>query len=435
MYIAAHEGQFFLWRFILKAPYTLTLLLALLLAMLSSVPANARPSTRSFVPSTAPRIGSFTVSKSSVLSGDIQTVRIQLTQAAPQGGAVVSLSSSNPAAAPVPATFTVPAGLVVGQFQFQIGPVTTLTQVTLTATLNSRSVSASFTIQVLGLQLLSAMPSTITGGAQTPLMVTLNGPAPAGGKVVSLASSNPSLASVPATVTVGAGINFTFAIITTNAVQTNTAVTISASLNGTTLQTQVTLTPQLPPESVALSSSVITGPAGSDATVSVASAPATDLTLPISCDNPAVATCPSKIIILAGSTSATFRVVTNPVLTQQLVNISVSGAGVTKTATLTVNPAPSTLPAPTLISPAEGAVFSFGQTVLFDWTDVPGAASYMLQMSNSDDFSVLVTNYVVSSSESSQTWLPPRTVYWRVQATSADGTPGVWSTVRTFTQN
>lgn len=112
------------------------------------VPANtAWSATGSFiVPSTPPTVASLAVLNDPAPSGTIQTVSIQLTGPAPSGGAVINLVSSNPDAAPVAETFTMPAGLAFDLFQIEIGTVTTPTPVTLTATYNSSSAPVSFTV-------------------------------------------------------------------------------------------------------------------------------------------------------------------------------------------------------------------------------------------------------------------------------------------------
>jgi hypothetical protein len=50
----------------------------------------------------------------------------------------VSLTSSNPSAAPVPPSITMPANIAWTQFQMQAGQVASTTPVTITATLNRR---------------------------------------------------------------------------------------------------------------------------------------------------------------------------------------------------------------------------------------------------------------------------------------------------------
>jgi hypothetical protein len=203
---------------------------------------TAWSATRSFVVPATSAVGSLALTSASPFSGDTETVTVQLTGPAPSGGAVVNLTSSNPTAAPVPATFTIAAGFAFDQFRFPVGQVTTLTSVTLTATLGASSASVSLTVQPPSLHSLSAFSPT-TGGSLDSGIVMLNGQAPAGGLSVSLTSSNPALASLPATVTVAPGdASFSFNF-PTGAVTTNTTVTLTASLNGATQQTALTLTP------------------------------------------------------------------------------------------------------------------------------------------------------------------------------------------------
>jgi len=73
------------------------------------VPANtAWSATRSFIiPSTPPAVGSLTLANTSPSNGDTETFWIQLTTPAPAGGAIINMTSSNPTAAPVPATVSI----------------------------------------------------------------------------------------------------------------------------------------------------------------------------------------------------------------------------------------------------------------------------------------------------------------------------------------
>jgi fibro-slime domain-containing protein/RHS repeat-associated protein len=88
-------------------------------------------------------------------------------------------------------------------------------------------------------------PSDVTGGAPSSGIVSLTGPAPAGGVAVTLASANPA-AGVPASVTVPEGaIGTTFPIVT-QAVTAITDVTISATLDATTRTAVLRLHP-VPP--------------------------------------------------------------------------------------------------------------------------------------------------------------------------------------------
>jgi hypothetical protein len=75
-------------------------------------------------------------------------------------------------------------------------------------------------------------------------MVTLNAAAPTGGLIVSLSSSKPAAAAVPATVTVAAGAkNSPQFTITTNPVASQIAVTITASYQGNGATAALTVKP------------------------------------------------------------------------------------------------------------------------------------------------------------------------------------------------
>jgi hypothetical protein len=89
---------------------------------------------------------------------------------------------------------------------------------------------------------LSVSPDPISGGKKAVLTVTHNRPLPVA-RVVSLNSSNPSVASVPAGVTMLAGTSSSTATVTTYSVTQATNVILTASFNGSTRQTTVTVQP------------------------------------------------------------------------------------------------------------------------------------------------------------------------------------------------
>jgi uncharacterized protein (TIGR03437 family) len=80
-------------------------------------------------------------------------------------------------------------------------------------------------------ELLTLSAASVAGGGTVQGTVTLNGPAPAGGAVVSL-SSSASAATVPTTVTVPAGANSATFAISTTAVSAGVSATITASYGG-----------------------------------------------------------------------------------------------------------------------------------------------------------------------------------------------------------
>jgi hypothetical protein len=294
-------------------------------------------------------VGSFTVNpapptpismiltSNPLYSGNTTWVQVQLSGAAPASGSVINLSSSNPTAAAVPATITMPGNTAWMQFQMQAGQVTSATPVTLTATLNSGSASVQFNVLPPSLKSITLSPTTISGGATAGAIVMLNGQAPAGGAVVDLSSDSAS-AMPPALATVPAGNASVSVSIPTNMVAANTPANITASWNGASVQSQLTLTPQGQPASISLSPSSVSGSAGSFATVTMAAPSSTDQIFQVSSSNPSLAGVSNSVLISAGSTTGGITINTAPVSAQTLVTISVSGGGVTRSATLTLNP-------------------------------------------------------------------------------------------------
>jgi hypothetical protein len=184
------------------------------------------------------------LSPATVVGGNPVTGTIFLSQGPPTGGVVVALSSSNTAAATVPATVTI--FLSSGTFPISTlaGPTTRTT--TITASANGVSRAAVLTVTPsaasAALSAVSVNPTSVTGGASSQGTVTLTSAAPAGGFTVALSSSSIS-ATVPASVSVAQGATSAIFAIPTSAVTTSTPVTITASAGGVTRTTTLTVTP------------------------------------------------------------------------------------------------------------------------------------------------------------------------------------------------
>jgi hypothetical protein len=87
----------------------------------------------------------FNLGASSVTSGSSTTGQVYLSGPSPAGGAVVQLSSNNPAVT-VPASMTIPAGWYEYTFPINTSAVSTATPVVITATFNGGSMTATLTL-------------------------------------------------------------------------------------------------------------------------------------------------------------------------------------------------------------------------------------------------------------------------------------------------
>lgn len=198
-------------------------------------------------PATQPAtLSAFTLNPTAVVGGTTSKGTVTLSAPAPSGGAAVSLTSSNSAVAKVPASLTVAGGGTSGSFTVTTSPVTTATGVQFNAAYSGAIVSATLTVQPAtvpppppsapSLASLVLAPSTIRSFSSSQGTVTLSGPAPAGGMLINLSSSNTSVAAVPSGVMVAAGANSATFTVQSGRVRTSTSVTISASSGGVTKQ-------------------------------------------------------------------------------------------------------------------------------------------------------------------------------------------------------
>ena len=307
--------------------------------------AGAWSSVRRFTPGAltqAPSLAGITLNPASVVGGNTAEGTASLTSAAPSGGAVVTLSSSNTSAATVPASVTVPSGAFSATFTVSTSSATASTSLTISGAFGGVTRSATLTVTPpappIGPASLGVFPATVEGGNPVTGTVFLSVGAPAGGLVVSLSSSNTAAATVPATMIVHGGLSSgTFPISTLAGPMTRTT-TITASANGVSRTADLTVTPSAAASlsTVAVNPASVTGGASSQGTVTLTSpAPVGGFAVSLSSGN-AAATVPAGVSVAQGATSATFAIATSAVTTSTPVTITASAVGVTRTATLTV---------------------------------------------------------------------------------------------------
>jgi hypothetical protein len=300
------------------------------------------------VPDGPLRVNDIIFTQAPTTSGREVFVDLQLSKGAPAGGATVNLSTSNPQAAPAPATVAVPATNSWVEFRFTPGQVTAPTSVTMTATIGAESTTQTFIVNPPSLKSLDGLPASQSGGVTSGGIIMLNGQAPPGGAVVSLSSSSPA-AQPPATVTVPAGVESASFSMPTSQVSQNTTVTITATWKGVSVQGTTVLTPSPAPTSLTLDPTVTSGSQGSNGRVTAADPRNGDVTFSLSSSRPDLVQVPNSVIVPQFAAAGGFIISTVAVSTQTVVTISVSGGGVTLTADLTLVPM-STTPPPTTLS-------------------------------------------------------------------------------------
>jgi len=186
---------------------------------------------------TAVSLSALTVNPASVVGGQSSTGTVTLSGATPSGGAVVALSSADPSVASVPPSISIGAGVSSGSFSILTSPVASSTPVGIAASHEGTSKQATLTVTASPPPALSSLtlnPNTLTGGSSSIGTVKLAGPAPAGGAVITLRSSRPSIAAVPPSVTVESGKSSVAFTVSTVKVSAKTSAIVYATSNGVT---------------------------------------------------------------------------------------------------------------------------------------------------------------------------------------------------------
>ena len=239
--------------------------------------AGAWSAVRTFTPQPAApptTLSTFSTNPSTVVGGDPSSGTVVLASPAPDGGALIALTSSDAAVASVPATVTAPSFSFTATFSITTFPVAANTTITITAAYNGTTRTATLTvtpsppaIPLPTIQSLVLNPATVTSGSNSQGTVTLTGGAPQGGALVTLVNLNPVAAGVPASVTVTAGATNAAFTITTNAVTVTTSLSILATYNSSNQSTVLTVNlaavpPPPPPPQTATLSVTATGRSG-----------------------------------------------------------------------------------------------------------------------------------------------------------------------------
>ena len=106
----------------------------------------SKSTTLTVQPAAAPTLSSLVLQPTRVAGGGTATGTVTLAAAAPAGGSVVALASSNTALAMVPASVTVAAGARTASFAITTAGTRRNRNVSISAKLGSRSVSATLTV-------------------------------------------------------------------------------------------------------------------------------------------------------------------------------------------------------------------------------------------------------------------------------------------------
>ena len=380
-----------------------------------------------------PSVTALSLASASVAGGVNTTATVTLADIAGPGGVVVNLASSNTGAATVPATVTVPNGASTASFTVTTAAVATTTTSSLTASTGVSSQTATLTVTGgptgPSLSSVTLNPTSVAGGASSTGTVTLSAAAPAGGLVVSLASSS-AKATVPASVTVAAGQTTATFTATTTAVAANAIATITATLSGVSQTASLTITAATL-SSVTLNPTSVAGGASSTGTVTLsAAAPASGLVVTLASSS-AAATVPASVTVAAGQTTATFTVTTTAVAANTASTITATLGGVSQSASLGITaPVLSTVALnPTSVT---GGTASTGTVTLLS---AAPAGGMVVTLASSSAAATLPASVTVAAGQTTATFTVNTTTVTAVTAVTITATSGVVSKTAALTVN
>lgn len=278
-------------------------------------------------------VSGFEITPGTMAGGGIATGTITLSQAAPTGGAAVTMIESA-AEITVPATVTVPAGSTTAPVNITTVPVKNTVARTVSARLNNVTETATITLTPIHITNCLITPANVVGGNPASETVTLSAPAPPG--YVLTVRDNDARTGVPATVTVPEGsTSVTFPITSQGtSVQFTSEIRVS---KGSQMFRRflVVYAPAL--STFNLTPASLKGGQTAVGTITLnGKAFAAGIYVSVSSDGPE-AIVPSTVGFPQNVSQKTFNIQTTTVNARVIRTITVTYLGVTRTKTITIN--------------------------------------------------------------------------------------------------
>ena len=197
---------------------------------------SVKTATLTVNPASTVSLSSVAVSPTTVTGGSSSSGTVTLSGAAPTGGATVTLTSSNTAAAQVPANVTVVAGATTATFSVTTSSVTSSTSVTLSGSYNGSVKTASLTVNSASVsgQIAFVQQKIATYSSASSVVATLAA-APHPGSALVLFSANNN---VSVTAVTGGGVTW----VQSSSGGTHSAIDIWYGLNSSGSGTAITVT-------------------------------------------------------------------------------------------------------------------------------------------------------------------------------------------------
>lgn len=248
---------------------------------------------------------SITLTPSSVAGGNNVIGKITLTGIAPPSGAVVPVTTTNPAAS-VPSSVTVAPGATFASFTITTTTVNATTAGLVSGTYGGKTASATLTVKLPTMLSLTVTPTSVYAGTTGTGKVTLTGPANTGGAVVTLVSGNVAV-TVPASVTVPAGATSVTFIARTHDIAISTGVLVTGTYNATSAHGTLTVKPNKINKFV-ISPTTVKGGVSAIGTVTLLGIAAANETVTFTSTGGSTIPAPFAITVFAGHTTGTVTI-------------------------------------------------------------------------------------------------------------------------------
>lgn len=270
------------------------------------------------------------------VGGSNRTGTINIGGPAPAGGATFDMFSNNPAAT-VPTTVTIPEGQSSVNFTISTTAVAANAKPTINARYNGIVLQANFDLAAPLVQTVTATPQSQYGGLSRLGTVTLTGPAPTGGKVVTLTSSNTAKATVPTNVTVAAGATSANFTISSSPTLVNAASVITATTGAVSKTVFIAIVAPVFTNAT-LGATTLKGGNSTTMTLTIGSPAPSGYTVTLISGATTLVQLPSSYAIPANSTTASAPVLTSAVSSTTPVTLVAYRGPYIKVMTLTLTP-------------------------------------------------------------------------------------------------
>lgn len=358
--------------------------------------------------------GSLVVDPLRILGSRSPTGTVFLVAPAPEGGAVVALTSDRLEVVTVPASVTIPAGAGNVSFPVTTAGVTEITSVQITASYGGATWKATLTLVPVTLSSIYLCANTVAGGRRASGIYRLSDPATPGGTIVTLTSSDPTIARVPPSQTLTSPSNGAGFWVLTAPVTAPTPVVITVSCGGVARTATLTVLPGAVDSLTVAPESLPGGAAATGVVTLTAPAPPSGTVVTLASDPAGAATVPESLVVPPGATTAAFPIATRRVLELTPVAVTATCGGVSQTATLRVWP--TTLASISLETRSvTGGVPTSGRVALT--APAPGGGTVITLTSNTPGLASVSGTVLVPAGETSASF--------RVTTRPARTTPAV----------